>query len=418
MNMTTKLEIREISSLIPYENNARTHSPSQIEQLRRSLREFGFVTPLLIDAAGNVIAGHGRLAAAQAEGITQAPCVLVEHLTDAQRRAYILADNRLAELSDWDEATRTAELLALRAEGLDITLTGFAPSDISLTPTDEIAEDECDLTPPEDPFTQVGQLWRLGRHTLLCGDATSPPRVQLCMGEGLLADLLLTDPPYGVDYSTPARSTKQHRLANDTRTGEDLYNFLLAAFSAAAAVMAPGAAWYSWAPSGPNLEQFYAAARAAGLPVHELLVWIKPQAVLGRSDYHQQHEVCLHGDADEDAAPDPPGRELCGYGWKPGAAHLWCSDRKQTTVLEFARPTRSVQHPTMKPVQLIAYQLCNNTLPGAVVLDPFGGSGTTLIACEQTGRSCRMLELDPKYCDVIIRRWESLTGQKAELIDE
>lgn len=220
-----------------------------------------------------------------------------------------------------------------------------------------------------------------------------PPQVQLCVGEGQLVDLLQTDPPYGVNYSSAAGT-----IANDEKKGEALFEFLLPAFTAAAEVLAPGAAFYCWAPCGPNLEYFYKALRAGGLPVHQMLVWCKSQGVLSRSDYHNQHEVCA-------------------YGWKDGAAHLWCSDRKQTTVLEYAKPTRSYQHPTMKPVQMIAYQICNNTLPGAVVLDTFGGSGTTLIACEQTGRSCRMMELDPKYCDVIIRRWEALTGEKAVLLN-
>ena len=412
VKMTQRLEIRKISELIPYANNARTHSPSQIEQLRRSLREFGFVTPVLIDGAGNVIAGHGRIEAAKLEGIEEAPCVLVEHLTDAQRRAYILADNRLAELSDWDEVTRSAELLRLRDEGVDITLTGFGVADVMLTSVDEVIEDDCDLTVPADPVVQIGQLWQLGRHRLLCGDATSPPHVHLCVGEGQLVDLLQTDPPYGVDYSSAAGS-----ILNDEKKGEALYNFLLPAFTAAADVLAPGAAWYCWAPTGPNLEWFLRAARASGLPVHQLLVWCKPQFVLGRADYHHQHEVCLHGCSDSDPLGIYEGYEPCAYGWKDGAPHLWCSDRKQSTILEYAKPLKSEMHPTMKPVQMIAYQICNNTLPGAVALDPFGGSGTTLIACEQTGRSCRMMEIDPKYCDVIIRRWEALTGEKAVLLN-
>lgn len=184
VNMTQRLEIRKIDHLIPYERNARTHSPAQIDQLRRSLREFGFVTPVLIDSAGNVIAGHGRLEAAKLEGIEEAPCVLVEHLSEAQRRAYILADNRLAELSDWDEEKRSAELLALRDEGVDITLTGFGAADVLLTPTAEISEDDCDLTPPAVPTSQPGQLWQLGRHRLLCGDATSPPPGAVVRGRG------------------------------------------------------------------------------------------------------------------------------------------------------------------------------------------------------------------------------------------
>ena len=412
VQMTQRLEIRKIDELIPYANNARVHSPAQIEQLRRSLREFGFVSPVLIDSAGNVIAGHGRIQAAKLEGIQEAPCALVEHLSDAQRRAYILADNRLAEAASWDEPMVSAELLRLRGEGMDLTLTGFSPADIVLTATDDVHEDDCDLSLPDEATVEPGQLWQLGRHRLMCGDATSPPHVHLCMGEGQLADLLQTDPPYGVDYSSAAGS-----ILNDEKKGEALFNFLLPALTAAADVMAPGAAFYCWAPAGPNLEWFYHAARVAGLPVHQMLVWVKPQHLLSRSDYHHQHEICLHGSTDDDPDGIYESFEPCAYGWKDGAAHLWCSDRKQSTILEYAKPNRSELHPTMKPVQMIAYQICNNTLPGAVVLDPFGGSGTTLIACEQTGRSCRMMELDPKYCDVIITRWEKYTGRKATKID-
>ena len=217
-----------------------------------------------------------------------------------------------------------------------------------------------------------------------------------------------------MDYQGAAGS-----VPGDDQTGHALHDFLLSAFSAAAAVMDPGAAFYCWAPTGDNLEQFLSSLRESGLRLHQILIWAKPKAVLGRSDYLRQHEACLHGCAELDE--DPPATydsyDACGYGWKLGASHLWCSDRKQTTILEYARPTRSTLHPTMKPVQMIAYQICNNTLPGAVVLDPFGGSGTTLIACEQTGRRCCMLEIDPHYCDVIIRRWEEFTGEKAVLLN-
>ena len=410
MNMPSRMEIRKIDELIPYAKNARTHPPEQLEKLKASLLAFGWVSPVLIDEAGNVIAGHGRIQAAKLAGIEEAPCVLVEHLSEDQRRAYILADNRLAELSGWDQALVSEELQALRGAGLDLSLTGFSEGDVLLTSTDEVIEDECDLTLPETPTAQPGQLWRLGAHRLLCGDATSPPHVQLCVGEGQTADLLLTDPPYGVGYSSAAGE-----IPNDDKTGAALHDFLLASFSAAAAVLAPGASWYCWAPSGPNIEQFAAAAREAKIPIHQLLVWVKNRALLGRSDYQHQHEICLHGCTDVPETYE--GYEACAYGWKDGAPHLWCSDRKQTTILEYAKPTRSELHPTMKPVQMIAYQICNSTLPGAVVLDPFGGSGTTLIACEQTGRSCRMLEIDPHYCDVIIRRWEEFTGRKAVLLN-
>ena len=410
MNMTNRLEIRPIAELRPYANNARIHTPEQIDKLRASLRTYGFVRPLLIDAGGTVLAGHGILEAAKAEGLIEAPCVPVEHLSEAEARAYILADNRLAELSTWDEEVVSGELSALRDAGFGLDLTGFSASDILVTPAAEVVEDDCDLTLPDEPSARRGQLWQLDAHRLMCGDATSADDVHLCVGGGH-ADLLCTDPPYGVNYQGSAGT-----ILNDEKFGQALFDFLLPAFSAAADALAPGAAFYCWAPSGPNLEWFLRAARESGLPTHQVLVWCKSHFVLSRGDYHNQHEVCLHG-CTEDPAPVYDGYEPCAYGWKDGAPHLWCSDRKQTSVLEYAKPARSELHPTMKPVQMIAYQICNNTLPGAVVLDPFGGSGTTLIACEQTGRRCCMMEIDPHYCDVIIRRWEAFTGKEAVLLD-
>ena len=413
MKTATRFELRPIAELIPYANNAKTHPPEQIKALRRSLQEFGFVSPVVIDEAGNVIAGHGRLLAAQANGETVAPCVIADYLTEEQRRAYILADNKLSEMGGWDEGLVKAEKLALQAAGFDITLTGFEPEGVSLEPGNEVEEDEADLILPAEPRTRRGDVWTLGRHRLVCGDSTSAADVHLAAGGGQI-DLLVTDPPYGVDYQVSAKKGPVRPIENDDKKGEDLRAFLRAAFDPAADVMVPGAPFYVFGPSGPNQEEFYAAAREAGLPVHQLLIWVKPQLVLGRSDYQNRHEVCLHGSLPE-LPENYEGYESCAYGWKPGAAHRWCSDRKQTTVLEFDKPARSKEHPTMKPVKLIAYLICNSSLPDAVVFDPFGGSGTTLIACEQTGRTCRMIEIDPRYCDVIVDRWEQLTGQKAVL---
>ena len=240
-----------------------------------------------------------------------------------------------------------------------------------------------------------------------------PPHIHECVGGGPV-DLLRTDPPYGVDYTGSARKSRAGIL-NDNAAA--LPSLLAESFAAAASQMPPGAAFYIWCPSGPNLLDFLTACRGASLDVHQMLTWVKPRHLLSRSDYHSQTEACLHGVSEASDEGNYSDCQPCLYGWKPGAPHLWCSDRKQSNVLEFDSPMRSADHPTMKPVRLIAYQICNSSLPGAVVLDPFGGSGTTLIACEQTGRSCRMLELDPRYCDVIIRRWEALTGEKAVLLN-
>lgn len=371
MRTTTTLELRPIAELRPYEHNARTHSAEQIEKLRASMREFGFVAPVLITADGGVIAGHGRIEAAALEGFTEAPCVLVEHLTETQRRAYILTDNRLAE------------------------------------PV-EVQEDDFDAEPPAEPPCKPGQLWALGPHRLYCGDATLPESYQILM-PGDQASLLHTDPPYMVDYDGGPKNSRS-RIANDALPEDAAIDFLQAAFENIKASLAPGAAFYIWFASGAPGYIFRRACHLIGLSVRQNLVWVKNSATLSRSDYHWQHEAALAG------FREPANAEELAYGWKDGAAHTWLSDRKQTTALFFDKPNRSEQHPTMKPVKLCAYLIGNSCPPDGIVLDPFAGSGSTLIAAEQLGRRARCMELDPGYCDVIIRRWEDLTGCKAELL--
>jgi len=416
--------MRPVSALVPYAQNARQHSEEQVLQLRASLRAFGFVAPLLIDTQDNVLAGHGRLLAAKAEGLSDVPCVLVEHLTETQRRAYILADNRLAEQASWDSELVSLELQGLHEAGFDFTLTGFDESDIILEESADVVEDdEFDPTPPEEPTALRGQLYRLGRHRLMCGDATVPEDVTALM-DGATADLLLTDPPYnvGIVSQTEAALTI---LNDDFKDTGEFCDFLQRAFSAALPVLEPGAGFYIWHADGASGWAFRDACRAVGLQVRQCLVWVKQGATLGRQDYHWQHEPCLHGQA-KLAVEDLPemdrgagedfDHEDCLYGWAAGRAHLWNADRKQTTVLMFDRPTRSEKHPTMKPVKMMAYQICNSTRPGARVADFFGGSGSTLMAAEQTGRMAYLMELDPRYVDVIVARWEAFTGQKAELV--
>ena len=409
-----RLVWRKIDELIPYEGNAKLHPQEQVDRLVDSFNAFGRIVPAGIDAAGHLIYGHGRILAARQRGDTEFPCIEIEGLSELQRRAFVHADNLLAQ-SPTDETVLRGEMEALAAAGFDVRLTGYSLGGFVLDAAREIAEDDADLEIPETPRTTRGQLWQLGEHRLLCGDATSAEDVQTCVG-GQLADLLLTDPPYGVDYTVTVRGVKKRPIENDDKRGPELRAFLTRSFRAASSVLQPGSAFYCFGPSGPNQEEFYAAARESGLPVHQLLIWVKPQLVLGRSDYQNRHEICLHGNVP--AAPENfEGYDVCAYGWRPGASHLWCADRKQTTVLEFEKPSRSKEHPTMKPIKLLAYLICNSSLEGAVVLDPFGGSGSTLIACEQTGRRCCMLEIDPHYCDVIISRWEQFTGQKAVLLN-
>ncbi|HWS43308.1 MAG TPA: site-specific DNA-methyltransferase [Pseudoflavonifractor sp.] len=422
MNTTTTLVIRPVGVLVPYAQNARQHSPEQILQLRASLRAFGFVAPLLIDTQDNVLAGHGRLLAAIAEGMPDVPCVLVEHLTEIQRRAYILVDNRLAEQASWDAELVSLELQGLHEAGFDIDLTGFDESDIILEEsTDVFEDDEFDPTPPNEPRARRGQIYQLGRHRLMCGDATEPEDVAALM-DGATADLLLTDPPYNVGIVGQTEDALTI-LNDDFKDDDEFCHFLQRAFSAALPVLEPGAPFYIWHPDGAPGWAFRQACRAVGLKIRQCLVWIKQAATLSRQDYHWQHEPCLHGQAKLEDLPEMDrgegedfDHEAYLYGWADGRAHLWNADRKQTTVLMFDRPTRSEKHPTMKPVKMMAYQICNSTRPGARVADFFGGSGSTLVAAEQTGRTAYLMELDPSYIDVIIARWEAFTGQKAELV--
>lgn len=420
MKTTTKMVMRRAVDLVPYARNARVHSEEQILQLRASLREFGFVAPLLIDTQGNVLAGHGRLMAAKAEGMEEVPCVLVEHLTDAQRRAYILADNRLAEQASWDTEMLSLELQELKDAGFDFTLTGFDDADIILEESTDIYEDDYLPEPPAQPKAQRGQIYQLGAHRLMCGDATVGDEVLQLM-DGIHAHLLLTDPPYNVDY-TGGPDNERDGIANDDMDDAAYEDFLRAVLSNAMAMLEPGSSYYLWHADGEPGRLVRNACHYVGVKVRQCLVWVKQTATLGRQDYQWQHEPCLHGQTEAEAAALDCGvtwddHEACLYGWKDGQAHLWRSDRKQTTVLEYDKPTRSAEHPTMKPVRLFGYQVANSTMRGAVVLDVFAGSGSTAIACEQLGRVAYMMELDPANVDVIIDRWEKFTGQKAVLLN-
>lgn len=415
MNTVTKLEMHDINALVPYAQNARTHSPEQVAQLRGSLREFGFVAPVLIDADGNIIAGHGRVLAAKAEGFAEVPCVLVEHLSDLQRKAYILADNRLAEAAGWDKELVSMELETLREAGFDVNLTGFSENDIILDEMSDLTEDDFEVQLPAEPKSKRGEIYQLGNHRLMCGDATSEADVNALM-DGAIADLLLTDPPYNVNVTG---GTGEHlKIENDNQSDVEFEAFLQKFLTIAVSVLAPGASFYIWHPDGEQGRAFRNALHAVGLTVRQCLIWVKNVAVLSRQDYHWQHEPCLHGEAEALELPETwNAHEACLYGWKDGKKHRWCSDRKQTTILEFDKPARNADHPTMKPVRLFAYQIQNSTLPGALVYDPFAGSGTTIIAAEKLGRSAYVMEYDPRYVDVIIARWEALTGEKAVLLN-
>lgn len=384
---TSEMQLVDISRLIPYQNNARTHSKEQINKLRSSLREFGFVNPVIIDREYNVIAGHGRIAAAREEGITQVPCVFVDHLTEAQKKAYILADNRMALDAGWDEDLLRVELEALEEMGYDLGLTGFDDKELAaLFPAEEAKEDDFDVDAElqKPTFTKAGDVWTLGRHRLVCGDATDSAVYGVLM-DGTKANLVITDPPYNVNYEGSAG-----KIQNDNMADEKFYEFLLAAFRNMESVMAPDASIYVFHSDTEGLN-FRRAFADAGFYLSGCCIWKKQSLVLGRSPYQWQHEPIL-------------------FGWKKKGRHQWYTGRKESTIWEFDKPKKNKDHPTMKPVPLLAYPILNSSMSNAIVLDPFGGSGSTLIACEQTDRVCRTIELDEKFCDVIVRRYIEQVG--------
>ena len=384
---TSEMQLVDISKLIPYQNNARTHSKEQINKLRSSLREFGFVNPVIVDREYNVIAGHGRIAAAREEGITQLPCVFVDHLTEAQKKAYILADNRMALDAGWDEDLLRVELEALEEMGYDLGLTGFDNKELAaLFPAEEAKEDDFDVDAElqKPTFTKAGDVWTLGRHRLVCGDATDPAVYTVLM-DGTKANLVITDPPYNVNYEGSAG-----KIQNDNMADEKFYEFLLAAFQNMEKVMAPDASIYVFHADTEGLN-FRRAFADSGFYLSGCCIWKKQSLVLGRSPYQWQHEPVL-------------------YGWKKNGKHQWYTGRKETTIWEFDKPKKNGDHPTMKPIPLLAYPIGNSSMANSVVLDPFGGSGSTLIACEQTERICRTIELDEKFCDVIVNRYIEQVG--------
>lgn len=369
-------------------NNARTHSAEQINKLRSSLREFGFINPVIIDRGFNVIAGHGRIEAAKAEGISEVPCVFADHLTEAQKKAYILADNRMAMDAGWDEELLRVEIEALQAESFDVGLTGFDESEIAdLFETDSEVKDDgfdVDAELEKPPVTKSGDLWLLGNHRLICGDSTREETYTFLM-DGKKANLVVTDPPYNVNYEGSAGKIK-----NDNMENGKFYQFLLDAFTNMEKSMADDASIYVFHADTEGLN-FRKAFADAGFYLSGTCIWKKQSLVLGRSPYQWQHEPVL-------------------FGWKKKGRHQWYTGRKESTIWEFDKPKKNGDHPTMKPVPLIAYPIKNSSMSNCIVLDPFGGSGSTLIACEQTDRVCHTIELDEKFCDVIVKRFIEQAG--------
>ena len=388
-----QVEQRKIEALIPYVNNSRTHSDEQVAQIAASVREFGWTNPILVDGKNGIIAGHGRLAAARKLGLTEVPVIVLDHLSEAQKKALVIADNKLASNAGWDDEMLRLELGDLQEMGFDTTIAGFTTEELdALLNVTEITDgltDEDDVPEaPEEPVTRLGDVWILGKHRLMCGDSTSIDDMQK-LTDNQLVDMWLTDPPYNVAYEGSTGLTIQ----NDDMGDDQFRQFLRDAYVTADTVLKPGAVFYIWHADSEGYN-FRGAARDAGWKVRQCLIWKKSSLVMGRQDYHWKHEPCL-------------------YGWKEGAGHLWAADRKQTTILEFDKPSRNGEHPTMKPVGLFEYQMLNNTKGGDIVLNSFGGSGTTMIAAEKNGRRGYLMELDPKYCDVIVKRWQEFTGKAA-----
>ena len=391
MNRVSEMNLVDIDKLIPYVNNARTHSKEQINKLRASIREFGFINPVIIDRDYNVIAGHGRIMASKEEGIDKVPCVFVDYLTDAQKKAYILADNRMALDADWDEELLKVEIESLQGADFDLNLTGFDEAELMDIFGDDnqsrAKDDDFDLTAALEKasFVEKGDVWTVGRHRLMCGDATSSEDVSTLMGN-TKANLILTDPPYGVSFKSSSGLTIQ----NDSMKNEEFYNFLIASFKCMAEHLENGGSAYVFHADTEGLN-FRKAFIDAGFHLAGCCIWVKDSLVLGRSDYQWQHEPVL-------------------YGFMQNGKHKWYSDRKQTTIWNFDKPKRNANHPTSKPLDLLSYPIGNSTQENGVVIDTFGGSGSTMMACEQMNRICYMMELDEKYASVILRRYVENTN--------
>ena len=422
----------KIEKLKPYENNARTHSEEQVEKIANSINEFGFINPVIIDSDYGIIAGHGRVLGAQKLGMKEVPCLFVEDLTETQKKAYILADNKLALDAGWDDEILKQEIKALDDLNFDVSIAGFNIEDFDFTQTDiEFEEDDYNVEEnlPEIPKAKYGDIYQLGNHRIMCGDSTSKEDIDK-LTDGMIMDLCVTDPPYNVNYGSINESgygkerENGNKILNDNMDDESFYFFLLSFYEQMLRVLKEGGAYYIFHSDSEGYN-FRKALRDAGGIVKQNLIWVKNALVLGRQDYQWKHEPCL-------------------YGWKEGAGHYFIDDRTQTTVFEDKadldkltkeelkemiediladkipttvihedKPLKNDIHPTMKPIRLISRLIQNSSKAGENVIDFFGGSGSTLISCEHLGRNCYIIELDPRYVDVMIDRWETLTGETA-----
>lgn len=392
VDKTLKYYLADISELLPYVRNARTHSLEQIAQIAASIKEFGFLAPIVISEDNTILCGHGRFYAAQKLGLKKIPCIKESHLTEAQKRAYIIADNKLSLNADWDNELLAVEIADLQGEDFDLSLLGFDDKELADLFAEEkktnAADDNFDLTTAleQAAFVERGDVWIVGRHRMMCGSAIDAEDVFVLM-DGKTANLIVTDPPYNVSF----KSSSGLKIQNDSMGGDEFYDFLKSAFDNMAAHLESGGAAYIFHADTEGLN-FRKAFIDAGFHLAGCCIWVKNSLVLGRSDYQWQHEPIL-------------------YGYLKNGKHRWYSDRKQTTIWNFDKPKRNENHPTSKPLDLLAYPICNSSQENAIVLDTFGGSGSTLMACEQANRICYTMELDPKYASVILRRYVEYTNR-------
>jgi DNA modification methylase len=402
------MQIKEVAvnKLIPYAKNSRTHSPEQVGQIAASIKEFGFRNPILVDGVG-IIAGHGRLMAAQKLGLDKVPTIDCSDMTESQKKAYIIADNKLAMNAGWDTAMLSIEMKDLEDEGFDLTLTGFDDKELDallnvIEGTDGLTDEDAVPDVPEEPKTKLGDIYILGNHRLMCGDSTSIDAVDNLM-DGQKADMVFTDPPYGMSYgggragaigSNDGTVKKFGVIKNDDKTGDDLIQLIRDALASAVATTKAGASFYVCFP-WRTYSEFEAAMNQCGLKTSACIVWDKKSIGLGLSNYRPQHEFIFYSKGDS-----------------------WYGDKAQSDIWYMSRgATGKYVHPTQKPVELVEKAIINSSKAGDVILDVFGGSGSTMLAAEKIGRHARVMELDPKYCDVIVKRWEDFTGKQAVLAE-
>lgn len=407
MKSSLTIKNRPINELIPYINNARSHSTDQIALIAGSIKEFGFNDPIAIDKDKGIISGHGRLEAARLLGLKEIPTIELSHLSNEQKKAYILAHNRIALDAGWDDELLKIELNELKDVGFDLSITGFNENDLekfAFTPVEGLTDEDEASEPPTEPVTRLGDIWICGQHRLMCGDSTMIDQVEVLM-DGEQAELLLTDPPYGVSYAgkntflnlIDKGNRNQTKIENDHHAPNEMNQFWCDVLKNAYSVLADKSSYYIFSPQGGDLMMMMMSITSAGFQLKHMLIWVKNNHVLGRCDYNYRHEPIL-------------------FGWKQDGTHeFYGNGQFKTSVWEINKPLKNDLHPTMKPVELCEEPILNSTKSNSVVIDLFGGSGTTLIACEKTNRKCAMMEISPQYCDVIVKRWEKFTGKQSKL---